>query len=89
MACVLETVKPFQRHNLKTSLLVCDGGSANAATIKASHGCYGAYPVKEDQTDIFEIQPWIINPFNPPHKIFWLICPSHQVCHWNFILCVD
>lgn len=29
-------------------MLVCDGGSANITTIKASHGCYGAYSVKED-----------------------------------------
>ena len=21
----------------------------------------------------------MINPLNPPNKIFWLICPSHQV----------
>ena len=78
-ACILETIQLFQYHNLKTSLLVCDGGSANAATIKASHGCHGAYSVKEDQNDKFEVKPWMINPFNPPNKIFWIICPSHQV----------
>ena len=80
MACILETIKLFQHHNLKTSLLVCDGGSANAATIKASHGCHGAYSVKENERDKFEVEPWMLNPFNPPNKIFWLICPSHQVC---------
>ena len=54
--------------------------SANAATIKASHGCHGAYSVKENERDKFEVEPWMLNPFNPPNKIFWLICPSHQVC---------
>ena len=78
-ACVFETIKLFQHHGLKTSLLVCDGGSANIATIKASHGCSGAYSLKEDQSDKYEIEPWMINPFNPPNKLFWLICPSHQV----------
>jgi len=75
-ACVFETIKLFQHHGLKTSLLVCDGGSANIATIKASHGCSGAYSLKEDQSDI---EPWMINPFNPPNKLYWLICPSQQV----------
>ena len=44
-----------------------------------SHGHSGAYSVIQSDDDIFEVQPWMVNPFNPPHKIFWLICPSHQV----------
>ena len=51
LACVLETVKLFQLHGFKTSVLVCDGGSSNMATIKASHGCHGAYSTNEDDTD--------------------------------------
>ena len=52
--------------------------------IKASNGCHGAY------SPIFEIQPWMKNPFNPRCKIFWMICLFHQVstvCHikCNFI----
>ena len=50
LAGVFETIKLFQYHNLKTSLLVCDGESANAAVIKASHGCHGAYSVKDTST---------------------------------------
>lgn len=87
IACVLETIKLFQHHGLKTSLLVCDGGSANITTIKASHGCHGAYSVKEDDTeDKYKVEPWMINPFNPPNKIYWLICPSHQVPFKLFIV---
>lgn len=78
VACVFETIKLFQFHGLKTSLLVCDGGSANIATIKASHGCNGAYSIT-DESDPYKVEPWMINPFNPPNKLFWLICPSHQV----------
>ena len=33
LACVLETVKLFQTHGLKSSLLVCDGCAANLTTI--------------------------------------------------------
>ena len=82
LACVLETVKLFELHNLKTSVLVCDGGSSNVAAIKTSHGCHGPYSVKsceDDETDKYSVEPWMLNPFNPPHKIYWLICPSHQV----------
>ena len=79
ISCVLETIKLFQLHGLTTSLLVCDGASSNAATIKVSHGHLGAYSVKQNDNDVFEVEPWMINPFNPPHHIFWLICPSHQV----------
>ena len=82
LACVLETVKLFQLHSLKTSVLVCDGGSSNVAAIKASHGCHGAYSVKSGEngeSDKYRVEPWMLNPFDPPHKIYWLICPSHQV----------
>ena len=79
LACVLETIKLFQLHGLKTSILVCDGGSSNIATIKTSHGCHGAYSLNKDQDDKYKVKPWMPNPYNPPHKIFWLICPSHQV----------
>jgi len=79
LACVLETIKLFQHHNLKTSVLMCDGASSNLAVIKMSHGCSGAYSVKEDQDDIFEIKPWMLNPFHPPDLIYWMICPTHQV----------
>ena len=81
LSCVLETVKLFQTHGLKTSLLVCDGNAANL-TIKVTHGYSGAYSVLPDDADtddVFEVKPWMINPFNPPSLIYWVICPTHQV----------
>ena len=83
LACVLETI---QCHGLKTSVLMCDGGSSNIATIKATHGYQGAYSLDETKTDKHEVEPWMLNPFNPPHKIFWLICPSHQVMVYHVYL---
>ena len=70
MACVFETIELFELHGLKTSALVCDGGSANVAAIKASHDCHGAYSISEDQGDKFKVTPWMINPYRPMQKIF-------------------
>ena len=85
-ACILDTIKLFQFHGLKTSLLVCDGASSNVSAIKKSHGHTGAYSIKKHQDDNFRVEPWMVNPFRPPDKIFWLICPSHQVCMCNGVL---
>lgn len=46
LSCVLETMKLFHLHGLKTILIVCDGASTNLATIKATHGQFGTYPIK-------------------------------------------
>ena len=43
IACVLDIVKLFQHHELKTSLLFCDGCTANLTAIKAVHEESGAY----------------------------------------------
>jgi len=37
------------------------------------------YGVREG-ADRFEVKPWFPNPYYPCHNIYWLICPSHQVC---------
>ena len=69
LACILEAVKLFQLYNSKTSILVCDGGSAKVAAIKASHSCHGAYFVKrcdDSEEDAYSVEPWMLNPFNPP-----------------------
>ena len=80
LTCVMETIGLFQRHGLKTSLLVCDGCAANLTTIKSTHGVTGAYSLLDDcTTDKFEIKPWFINPFSPPDLVYWMICPTHQV----------
>ena len=70
MACIMETVQLFQFHGVKTSLLVCDGASLNVSVIKKTHGHSGAYSVIQSDEDIFKVQPWMVNPFNPPHKFF-------------------
>ena len=71
----------LQIHGFATSALVCDGASTNMAVIKSTHGCSGAYGFNPQHTDPYAVEPWFTNPFNPPLKIFWLICPSHQVIY--------
>jgi len=76
---IMESVKLFQFHGLRTSLLVCNGSPANVATIKLTHGHVGAYSLKSDTTgDKFEVKPFMINPFDPPNRIFWVLCPDFK-----------
>lgn len=60
-------------------VMVCDAASVNVATIKTTCGDNCAYGVKPDLADPHKIEPWFQNPFDPSRKIFWVICPSHQV----------
>jgi hypothetical protein len=79
LSCVLETVKLFHLHGLVTSLIVCDGAATNLCTIKATHGISGAYSINKGASDPYEVCPCMMNPFNPPNFIYWLICPTHQL----------
>ena len=56
LACMMETIKLFQHHGLKTSLLVCDGCAANLTT---TYGQCGAYSLSDDPitTDKFKMKP--------------------------------
>ena len=98
-SCVLETIKLFQVcfympnfilivlqvNGLRTNILICDGASTNLSVIKASHGCQGMYGTCSGE-DPHQVNPWFVNPFDPSHNIYWLVCPSHQVCdnEWPF-----
>jgi len=83
MLQTLVSIFILQLNKLKTSLLICDGGAPNLAALKSTHGVFGAYGINPESSQANQclIKPWFINPFNPPHQIFWLICPSHQVCN--------
>ena len=74
LGVVLETVKLFHLYGFSTSVLVCDGASPNLTAIKTTMGESGVF----DSTAV--ITPSFPNPFDPPKKIHWMICPSHQVC---------
>ena len=75
------TILLSQVHNLRTSLLECDVTAANLAALKATYGCCGMYgTTSTDGSDPYTVEPWFVNPFDPPHHIHWLIRLSHQVC---------
>jgi hypothetical protein len=84
ISCVLETLKLFQCHSLITLVIVCDGASVNLTAIKASHGHYGSYPVMIDEGAMYEVEPYMINPFDPPNRLYWLVCATHQIYRFHF-----
>ena len=79
---VYETIKLFELYGFHTSALVCDGAGPNLAAIKSmSSGISGAYGTDSEPGTSHKIPtPFFSNPFNPPNKIYWVICPSNQVC---------
>lgn len=79
LSCLLDTLRSFHVHGFRTSLLVCDAGSANVSTIKATCGLNGVLGRNVNLADPHMIRPYFQNPFDPTRKIFWVICPSHQV----------
>ena len=76
---VLETIKIFHVFEFETRLLVCDGASSNLSAIKQTMGVSGVFGRNPSQADPNAIAPTFANPFNPAKRIYWLICPSHQV----------
>jgi hypothetical protein len=76
---VLETIKIFHVFEFETSLLVCDGASSNLSAIKQTIGVSGVFGRNPSQADPNAIAPSFSNPFNPAKRVYWLICPSHQV----------
>lgn len=64
-------------------LLICDGAAPNLSALKLTHGCQGKYGIS-DGSDTYTVKPWFVNPYDPPHLIYWLICPSHQVIYVGY-----
>ena len=79
MSCVLQTLRVFHLYGFFTSALVCDGASTNISALKCTCGKLGAYGIDSTQPDPHKIEPYFSHPFAPGKKIFWIVCPSHQV----------
>ncbi len=75
----LESKSKSHLYQFFTCVMVCDGASSNVSAIKSFCGVSGAYAISSDKDDKHAIQPWFSNPFDPERKVFWVICPSHQV----------
>ena len=78
-SCVFETLRVFHLYGFHTCALVCDGASSNVSAVKSMCGTSGAYGVNAMASDRHKVEPCFTNPFDPETKIFWVICPSHQV----------
>ncbi|XP_014674013.1 PREDICTED: uncharacterized protein LOC106814229 [Priapulus caudatus] len=74
MTALLETMIICERHGFHVSAIVCDGASANLTTIKLL--TTGKRGPSQQESDI---QPWFANPFREHAKVYWIICPSHQL----------
>ena len=68
IACILETLRLFQMYGFTTSVLVCDGAASNLTAIKATMGVHGAFGLQPKRKDPHSVEPFFINPFNPPKK---------------------
>ena len=80
LACVFQTLELFYLYSFHTSVLVCDGASTNVSALKSTCGTAGAYGVdSKNAADQHRVEPYFSNPFEPDKKVFWVICPSHQV----------
>ena len=76
-----ETTKIFEVYGFHTLALVCDGAGPNLAAVKCMTSVTsGAYGADSKLGEAHKIPtPCFSNPFNPTNKIYWVICPSHQV----------
>lgn len=81
ISCILRTLRLFHLYQFHTFALVCDGASSNVSAVKMFSGVSGAYSKDKHAVDRHAVQPWFTNVFDPKRKIFWLICPSHQVSY--------
>ena len=77
LACVYETLRVLHLYGFKVSVIMCDGASSNLTALKTTTGVSGAYEAKQDRHKI--PSPSFENPYDPLNRIYWMICPSHQV----------
>ena len=87
LPCVMDAIYQFHLFGFETSLIICDGASANLSMLKALCGREGAYTPDDEQDDKHKVPVSFSNPFTG-QKIFQIICPTHQVnAHVTSDLC--
>ena len=76
-----ETMLKFHWFGFHTAVIVVDGASSNLSMIKLwTERIKGAYSTRDGTEDKHLVKPWFIDPFNGhDHKVYFIICPSHQV----------
>lgn len=86
ISCLLQTLRVFHLYGFHTYALVCDGASANISALKSTCGESGAYGIKPTTSDKHKVEPYFSHPFDPDRKIYWIVCPSHQVSNNTFTI---
>lgn len=79
LPCILESLRTLNSYGFSTSVLVCDGASSNLAVIKKTVGQDTFSYNIEDADKGYQVNPSFENPFWPGHRIYWMICPSHEL----------
>ncbi|XP_074647588.1 uncharacterized protein LOC141903374 [Tubulanus polymorphus] len=79
-ACLYDVLRIFYEYGFRTRVVVTDGASTNLSMIKTLSGYpHGAFGLKDAQEDRHKVEPWMMNPHEPEKKIYFVICPSHQL----------
>ena len=79
LACIMDSLQYFHAFGFKVSLVIVDGASSNLSCIKLLLGVKGVFGHSDELRDRHSITTSATNPFTGG-KIFFMICPSHQVC---------
>ncbi|XP_065177045.1 uncharacterized protein LOC135806751 [Sycon ciliatum] len=80
LACVMDTLRLFHAYDFKVSALVCDGASTNMAMIKSMMGKSGSFGMQEEEgPNRHDIRASVEHPVWANHRLFFIICPSHQL----------
>jgi hypothetical protein len=80
MGCVLEAMAAFHSYGFKVSALICDGAPENLKVIKQTMEHSGVFGYQTTNLGLdFTINPSFLSPFAPGTRVYWVICPSHQL----------
>ena len=79
LACLMDSLQQFHAFGFKISLVIVDGASSNLSCIKLLLGVKGVFGHEDELTDRHSVTASTTNPFTG-EKLFFMICPSHQVC---------
>ena len=78
VACLMDSLQQFHAFGFKVSLVIIDGAASNLSCIKLFLGVKGVFGHNDKASDRHRIAATTTNPFTGD-KLFFMICPSHQV----------
>ena len=80
LPCLLDTLRLLHNFGFKSNAVVCDGAATNMSLIKSMMGVRGSFGHKAPETaDRHTVPSSICHPFWPKQRLYFIICPSHQL----------